>query len=135
MIALDTNVLVRYLVQDNEQQAEVARALLQDLTPQSPGFICREVVLEVAWVLERAYGFARAQIADVLIEIIATDSLVVETTEDVVQAAIQYRQGGADFSDFMILAAAKRAEARPLYTFDRKLARAAGATLIQERRL
>ena len=54
MIALDTNVLIRYMVRDNEQQAEAARVLLDDMTAQNPGFICREVVLEVVWVLERA---------------------------------------------------------------------------------
>ncbi len=82
-------------------------------------------------MLERAYRLGRSQIADVLFEFIATDSLVVETTEDVTRAAIQYRQGGADFSDFLILGAAKRVEAQPLYTFDRKLARVPGATLVQ----
>ena len=130
MIAVDTNVLVRYLVRDDEQQAEAARALLQGLTPRYPGFICREVVLEVVWVLERAYRLARSQIADVLFELIATDSLLVETTEDVARAAIRYQQGGADFSDFLILAAGKRVEAQPLYTFDRKLARAPGVILV-----
>ena len=132
MIALDTNVLVRYLVRDNEEQAEVAKALLQGLTQQRPGFICREVVLEVSWVLERAYGFDRAQIADVILELTATDSLVVETTEDIARAAIRYRLGGADFSNLMILAAAERVESHPLYTFDRKFARLAGATLVTD---
>ena len=131
MIALDTNVLIRYLVRDDERQAEAARALLQGLTQQRPGFICREVVLEVVWVLERAYGFARAQIAEVMLGLIATDSLVVETTEDVARAAIRYGRGGADFSDLMILAAAERVGSRPLYTFDRKLGRLVGVTLVK----
>ena len=131
MIALDTNVLIRYLVRDNVQQAEAAQALLQGLTQQRPGFICREVMLEVVWVLERAYGFARAQIADVVLDLIATDCLVVETSEDVARAAIRYGQGGADFSDLMILAAAERVGSHPLYTFDRKRARLAGAMLVE----
>lgn len=131
MIALDTNVLVRYLVRDDERQADAAKALLQGLTQHRPGFICREVMLEVAWVLERAYDFARPQIADVLLELVATDSLVVETTEEVARAAIRYGEGGADFSDQLILEAAKRVGSRSLYTFDRKLARLAGATLVE----
>ena len=48
MTALDTNVTVRYLVGDNDEHAEAARALLDTLTPGNPGFICREVVVEVA---------------------------------------------------------------------------------------
>ena len=129
MIALDTNVIVRYLVRDDNEQAEAARSLIEGLTPGSPGFICREVMVETAWVLERAYKVARAQVADVLVELTATDSLVVEAADDAVRAAYGYRQGRADFSDLMILAAADRTGARPLYTFDRKLARLHGATL------
>ena len=123
MTAIDTNVLVRYLVLDNLEQAEAARELLEGLTPEQPGFICREVILEVVWVLERTYGFSRDQIADVLLELAATDTLVIEAAEDVVSAAEIYRQGGTDFSDLMILAAAINAGAGPLYTFDRKFAR------------
>ena len=129
MIALDTNVIIRYLVRDDEEQAAAARLLMDVLTPDSPGFVCREVMLEVAWVLARAYKFPRTQVADVLVELIATDSLVVETADDVVRAAFGYRQGRSDFSDLMILAAAERTGARPLYTFDRKLSRLHGATL------
>lgn len=131
MIAVDTNVLVRFLVRDDVEQAEAARALLEGLTPGRPGFICREVAIEVVWVLERAYRFARRQISDVVLELIATDSLVVEAADDVASVALTYRQGGADFADLMILAAADRAGAVPLYTFDRSLARVEGAALME----
>ena len=67
MTALDTNVLIRYLVGDVPAQAEAARALIEGLIPDDPGFICREVVLEVAWVLERSYRLTRPQVADALI--------------------------------------------------------------------
>ncbi|MDE2906398.1 MAG: PIN domain-containing protein, partial [Acidobacteriota bacterium] len=53
MIALDTNVLVRYLVDDDPEQAETARALLASVTPTRPGFVCREVMVELVWVLRR----------------------------------------------------------------------------------
>ena len=56
MIGLDTNVLVRYLVRDDAEQAEAARSLLESLTVDSPGYVCREVTVEVVWVLERRYG-------------------------------------------------------------------------------
>ena len=133
MIALDTNVLVRYLVRDDPNQAEAARLLLERLDSGRPGFICREVMMEVVWVLERAYKFPRAQIADVLAELIATDVLVIETADEVGRAAIRYHQPGVEFSDLMILAAAERTGARPLYTFDRKLARMQGTVLVGER--
>ena len=127
MIALDTNVLVRYLVRDDPAQAEAARALVEALTPGNAGFICREVAVELVWVLERLYRLTRAQIADVLVELTATDGLVVESADDVARAAHAYRQGGPGFSDLMILAAAERSAAVPLHTFDRRLARLPGA--------
>ena len=131
MTALDTNVIVRYLVGDHPEQAEAARVLLEGLIPGNPGFICREVVMEVGWVLERAYRFPRAQIAEALMDLTASDSLVVEHGDDVAAAAYRYRQGGVGFSDLMVLAAAERAGAAPLYTFDRRLARMDGAVLVK----
>ncbi|MXX73386.1 MAG: type II toxin-antitoxin system VapC family toxin [Gemmatimonadetes bacterium] len=131
MIALDTNVLVRYLVRDDEQQAESARALLESLTQERPGYACREVVVELVWVLERAYGVSRERIATILQELVATQSLVIEASEDVARAGFRYRTGGPGFSDLMILAAADRSGARPLNTFDRKAARTEGVELLQ----
>ena len=131
MIALDTNVLIRYLTRDNPEQAEAARALLQGLTTDNPGFICREVVIEVVWVLERSYRFRRERIANIVVELVATDTLVIEDDNDVAQAAAVYREGSADFSDLMILSAANRVGAQPLYTFDRRFARLDGTELVK----
>ena len=73
MIGLDTNVLVRFLVRDDEQQAEEARALLESLTADDrPGFVCREVIIELVRVLERAYGFSPGKVAKILVELVAT---------------------------------------------------------------
>lgn len=130
MISIDTNVIVRYIVGDHPEQTEAARALLDGLTADDPGFICREVVLEVAWVLERSYGFTRSRVAESLMDLTASDTLVVENSDDAAAAAYTSRQGGVGFSDLMILAAAERAGARPLYTFDRGLGRMDGAVLL-----
>ena len=130
MTSIDTNVIIRYLVGDDAEQSEAARSLLAGLTPDDPGFICREVVIEIAWVLERSYRFTRARVAEALMDLTASDSLVVENSDDVAAAAYLYRQGGAGFSDLMVLSAAERAGAAPLYTFDRRLARMDGAVLV-----
>ena len=122
MIALDTNVLVRFLVNDDRAQAEAARALLGRLTPERPGFVCREVAVEVVWVLERAYGLSRDRITTALEELVSADSLLFEAGDDVIRAAYGYRGGGAGFADRMIAAAARRSGAVALYTFDRRLA-------------
>lgn len=130
MMAVDTNVLVRYLVRDHRGQAETARVLLQSATAEKPAYACREVVVELVWVLERAYGYSRDRIAMILEELVATEGLVVEAADDVALAAFRYRSGGAGFSDLMVLAAARRAGALPLHTFDRKAARLEAVELL-----
>ena len=132
MIALDTNVLVRYLVADDAKQAEAARVLLAGLTAERCGFLCREVTVELVWVLERAYRFSRDRIATVLEQLVATEELELEAVDDIARAARGYRRGGADFSDLMIAAAARRSGAHPLYTFDRRVAQLKGAELVKE---
>lgn len=130
MIGIDTNVLVRFLVNDDPEQAAAARELMAAASRQEPIFLCREVVVETVWVLERAYRFSRARIADMLVELVAADGLVIEAADDVAEAAAAYRRGSAGFSDLMILAACRRIEAQPLFTFDQQLAGTEGATSV-----
>ncbi len=135
MISLDTNVLVRYLVCDDQQQAEAARTLLESLTAERPGFVCREVTVELVWVLERAYGFDRHRIANIVEELVSTECLVFEAPDDVARAALRYRTAGAGFSNLMIVSAAKRSGAHLHYTFDKKAARLEGVMLLPTSRI
>ena len=133
MITLDTNILARYLVrgvEDDETQREIARELVQALTPEQPGFIPREVAAELAWVLARSYQFSRDQIATTFEELLAIAGLVFEEANDVARAASRYRKDGAGFADLMILAAATRTNALPVLTFDRKMARFAEVRVV-----
>ncbi|MFO1210475.1 MAG: type II toxin-antitoxin system VapC family toxin [Amaricoccus sp.] len=131
MIALDTNVLLRFLVEDDPHQPEVAADLMSRLTEDEPGFVCREVVLELAWVLERTYRVSRSRIARVLGSLAATNTIVIETADDVAAAVAAWREGGAGLGDLMVAAAARRAGARTLVTFDRKAARIPGVSLLE----
>ena len=130
MIALDTNILVRFLVLDDVQQAEAARVLLESLTIDNPAYVCREVTIELVWVLERAYGFPRSTVAMVLEELLGTEGLVFETADDVACVANQYGATGMGFSRLMALAAAKRSAANPVYTFEQESAQLEGVSLL-----
>lgn len=130
MIALDTNVLVRYLVCDDRKQAEAARLVLESFTAERPGLICREVTVELVWVLEQAYRFNGHQVANIVEELVSTEGLVFEAQDDAARAALRYQNASAGFSDLMISGAARRSAAHPLYTFDKKAARLEGAMLI-----
>ena len=130
MITLDTNILVRYLVRDVVEQADAASRLLEALTAERPGYICREVAIELVWVLERTYHFSRHSIASIVEEMVGSAELAIENSDDVLEAVAGYRLGSADFQDLMILAAARRVGAEPVYTFDRKFSRVVGAELL-----
>lgn len=130
MIGLDTGVLVRFLVQDDPKQAEMARSLISRCSARDPGFVGREVLLELVWVLERAYGFSRPRIAAAVMGLLEAEEIVVEAEGDAAVAATAYGDGVADFADHMIAAAALRAGCETLYTLDRKAARHNAATLL-----
>ncbi len=130
MIGLDSNILVRFLVQDDPAQSAMARSLLSRCSAREPGFVGREVLVELVWVLERAYGRAAPDISSALIGLLEAEELVVEDADDVAAAAVAYGSGMTDFADHMIAAAAMRAGCDTLYTFDRKAARHNRVTLL-----
>lgn len=126
MIALDTSVLVPYLVRDDPVRQERAAALLPTLTPKMQAFIAREVAVELAWVLRRSYGRSPKQVAAIFTALLNTRGIVFENADDVAAAATAHGRGGPEFADLMILWAARRAGALPLYSFDRRVVRLAG---------
>ena len=130
MIALDTNVLVRFLVQDDPEQARLAGEVIDLLTEEAPGFVSREVLVELVWVLERAYRLGRAEIAGALDGLLVSTELVIEGVDQVGPALELYRNDGFGFADLMIAAAARRAGASEVVTFDRKAARLPGVRLL-----
>ena len=131
MIALDTNVLVRFLVQDDEAQGKAAADLVEGLTEEDQGFICREVIVELVWVLERAYKMPRTQIAPAIEGLLASRDLVIEEADRVGLALSRYANGGAGFSDRMIVLAAKDAHCSSLATFDKTLSQDPDAELLK----
>ena len=95
MIGLDTNVLVRYIMQDDGRQSPIATALIEQLTAEAPGFAPLVVVVELAWVLSSAYGLSRDQVAQALEAIVRTKEIVVETPDTVWRALRMFKAGGA----------------------------------------
>ena len=130
MIALDTNVLVRFLTQDDDAQFQLAAGLIEGCTRDVPGYVCREVMIELVWVLERAYKYSREEIAEALLSIVTASQLSVENAQDIASVVTLYRKKGYDFADLMIRQAAQRTENRVLKTFDQKLARLDGVELL-----
>lgn len=130
MIALDTNVVVRFLTQDDPVQSAQATALIASLTEDRPGYLCREVMIELVWVLERAYRLSRQDIAGAIDGLLAAAELQIETAGRVGLAADRYRQGGAGFSDQMIALASQESGCTTIFSFDRKAVTQAGMTAV-----
>jgi predicted nucleic-acid-binding protein len=124
MIGLDTNVVVRYLAQDDPVQSPKATELIERrLTQQHPGFISVVAMVETAWVLERAYGLADHEIAAVIESLLQADVLVVEREEEVFYAMIALKEKRVSFADALIAALGARANCSHTFTFDRKALR------------
>jgi len=103
VIGLDTNVLVRYLVQDDAAQARAASHLIETrCTNEDPGFVSLLVLAELVWVLDRGYGYTRSQVAGALNGILTAAELKVEQPDLARNALIDYGNGPADFAGYLI---------------------------------
>ena len=130
MIGLDTNILVRYLTQDHPVQSLQASEIMERrLTEETPGFVSIVVMVEIVWVLERAYGLTGREIAAALERILQTDVLVVQNEQEVFTAMIALKKGQGSFADAVIAALGARANCSCTLTFDRKALRISGFAL------
>ncbi|WP_296643766.1 PIN domain-containing protein [Roseinatronobacter sp.] len=93
MIALDTNILVRFLTQDDPDEGRMAINLIGGLTEQNPGFVAREVLVELVWVLERSYRYQRSEIARVLEGFLSASELDIEAGDSVGAISPLQREG------------------------------------------
>jgi predicted nucleic-acid-binding protein len=134
MIGLDTNVIVRYVAQDDRSQAAAAARLMEvDLTAENPGFVSLVVLAELVWVLSGAYDADRATIGRVLEGLLSSPRLRIDQAEAAWLALLDYREAGSrmDFSDALIARVASRAGCPRTMTFDRRAARSAGFELLR----
>ncbi len=132
MIAVDTNVLVRLLVEDDEREAATARELVATAREnQEPVLVTAPVLCELEWVLKSAYHATRKDIAKAVEAFLDDGTFLVDGRESVVEALTHYRETAADLSDCLIAAIARRAGARTTATFDRRLGRVPGCTVLR----
>jgi len=119
MIGLDTNVVIRYITQDDPQQsAEAEKFIEQNCTVEEPGYINYMVLCEMVWVLKGAYGYDKNIIIGVLENLIQTAEIMVENSEVVWMALEAFKTGPADFSDYLIACFNKQAGCHYTATFD-----------------
>jgi predicted nucleic-acid-binding protein len=124
MIGLDTNIILRYLLQDDPKQSRQANQIIdRQLSAQNPGFISLVTVLEIVWVLRSLLKRDPFQIASHIEHLLAADSLEVQNEQQVFEAAFAVKRGTGEFEDALIGALDTWAGCSRTMTFDRKAAR------------
>ena len=132
MIALDTNVLVRYLVEDDPRQCALATALIDRAIANDDAlFVSDAVVCETVWVLSISYAIARGQIATLLHDLFRARHLQFTATDQLMRALDAYAAGKGDFADYLIREHARAAECESVATFDKALLKESGFVAVK----
>jgi predicted nucleic-acid-binding protein len=131
VIGLDTNVVIRYLTQDDPKQSPIATHLMEKtLSTDDPGFVSLVVLAEVVWVLVSLYSVDKAGVGEVVTGLLTTEQLRVESAELAWRAKRRYEASKADFSDALIAECAVAAGCKRSVTFDRTAAATSGFELL-----
>jgi predicted nucleic-acid-binding protein len=131
MAALDTNILVRYLVEDDAQQLATVKKLIRAaLRAGETLFVPITVMLELEWVLRANFKFDKAQVTAILASLLASAELSFESESAAEIALALYKKVTADFSDCVHIALAHIAGESPLWTFDKAASKVDGAKLL-----
>ena len=129
MIGLDTNVVVRLLVNDDDAQHARALEALRHVDSQNPAYITHIVLVETWWVLTRSYKTGPEVAVSAIRALVANDEVALERPE-FVQQALQAVERGADFADAMIDATQRRSGCDESVTFDQQAAKTLGWRLL-----
>lgn len=130
MIGLDTNVLVRYLVQDDPRQARAATRIVSARTASDRAFVSLIVLVELWWVLRSAYGHSRDDVTGCLDGLLDSVEVAVEQPE-AARNALRLTRDGADFADALIAQVCNRAGCTGVMTFDRGAVRHTAMSLLR----
>ncbi|MCZ7562131.1 MAG: type II toxin-antitoxin system VapC family toxin [Burkholderiaceae bacterium] len=131
MIGLDTNVVVRYIMQDDASQSAKATKLIESLSEDRPGFISLVSIVELYWVLTSCYRLTDDQVKEALDVLLRAGQIIVDRAEQVARASRVFDPGRADFADCLIERIAASADCEQTLTFDVNAARHAGMTLLR----
>lgn len=123
MIGLDTNILLRYLAQDDPVQSPRATAILAQLTEAEPGFVSLVTILEVYWVLKSVYRRSRQDLANDIEKLLSADILELQNEQEVYNGVIALRAGTGSFEDALVGALGTWRGCSATLTFDQDAAR------------
>ena len=132
MIGLDTNVVIRYLVQDDKKQSAAAtRFIEKSLTAENPGYINHTTLCEIVWVLQRCYGVTKPQVREIVEGLLTTKQLVVDKIEVTWKALRTFDSHKTGFCDALIAQANIYSGCECTITFDKTAASLSGFDLLR----
>lgn len=130
MIGIDTNVLVRYLTQDDETQSLKAAKLIEEsISADKQGYITLITLVEIVWVLQSCYGATKHDVCNMIKMVLETKQFFIEQADSCYRALKVYEGGNGDFSDALIATLCKDAGCSEVVTFDKK-AKSVGMKLL-----
>ena len=118
MTGIDTNVLVRFVVQDDARQSAQADAFFASLTEDNLGYLSTTTLVESVWVLERIYKLSKVQVRELLARLLRAPEIVLEQSIRIGEAVALYTTG-ADFADALIASSGRAAGCKTTVSFDR----------------
>ena len=130
MIGLDTNVLVRYIMQDDPKQSIMATQLIESLDVDGPGFVTLVSIIELYWVLTSCYKLNAEQVNQALMVLLQAKQIVVDRADQVLRALRVFENSKADFADCLIERISASAGCTQIMTFDVGATKHAGMTLV-----
>ena len=130
MIGLDTNVLVRYIMQDDPKQSPIATQIIESFEGAGSVYVTLVSIVELVWVLSASFELTRSQVAQALDGIIRTKQFKIESADQVIRALRVFKVGKSDFADCLIERSANSAGCEKTITFDVNASKHAGMALI-----
>jgi len=130
LIGLDTNVIVRYLAQDDAVQSLKATQLIEALTQEELGFITMVSIIELIWVMQGCYKATKEECVTILNGLLRTQTIIIENADIVIKALNIYSKSNADFADCLIERCANHAKCSCIMTFDVNAAKNANMLMI-----
>jgi predicted nucleic-acid-binding protein len=130
VIGLDTNLVIRYVAQDDPEQSAKATQLMENLSSENPGFLPLVALVEIVWVLAGRYAASKADTIKIIETLLRTKELYLEQSETVWRALRLFASSNADFGDCLIERSCDNAKCTYTATFNAKAAKTAGMRLI-----
>jgi len=130
MIGLDTNIVIRYLTQDDEIQSKIVKNFIETELSEQQGFITTVSLIEMVWILESCYKQPKSAIVRILESLLATTQFAIESSEIIHVAVKRFSKGNADFNDAVMAVTAEKVGCTKVVSFDKK-SHSVGMTILK----